>query len=129
MQRDGKVWGSTSLLWRTPLIEVHKLEIVAGGYCSWHKHQHKHNAFIVHSGALTIEIKKAAYPLTDKTVLRAGDFTTVRPGEEHRFVAGLSPTVAFEIYYPEMLSEDIVRTDVGGIDEALANVPLMHHSV
>lgn len=128
MQREGKIWGHTSLLWRTPLIEVHKLEVVAGGYCSWHKHRHKWNAFIVHSGSLVIEIKKEAYPLTDKTVLRAGDFTTVKPGEEHRFVGGLTPAVAFEIYYPEMLSEDIVRSDIGGIDEMLAG-PITHHPV
>ncbi len=112
---EGKVWGNTRLLLRTPLVEVHRLEVVPGGFCSWHKHRHKWNAFIVHSGALTIEIRKEAYPLTDKTVLRAGDFTTVKPGEEHRFVAGLSPAEVFEIYYPEMLTEDIVRADVGGI--------------
>lgn len=101
---------------KTPLIEIHRLEVVPGGYCSWHKHRHKWNAFIVESGALTIEVRKEAYPLTDKTVLRAGDDpTTVKPGDEHRFVAGLSPAVALEIYYPEMLTEDIIRADVGGI--------------
>lgn len=126
MQRDGKVWGTTSLLWKTPLIEIHRLEVVPGGFCSWHKHRHKHNAFIILDGALTIEIRKEAYPLTDKTVLRRGDFTTVKPGEEHRFVAGLSPAVAFEIYYPEMLSEDIVRSDVGGVNETLGASG--HHS-
>lgn len=120
MQREGKVWGETSLLWKTPLIEVHKIEVKPGGYCSWHKHRHKWNAFIVHEGAITIEIRKEAYPLTDVTVLQKGDFTIVRPGEEHRFVAGLVPATAFEIYCPEPLSEDIVRSDLGGIDERFA---------
>lgn len=127
MQKDGKVWGETSLLWKTPLIEVHKIEVKPGGFCSWHKHRHKANAFIVHEGAITIEIRKEAYPLTDATVLRKGDFTIVRPGEEHRFVAGMVPATVFEIYCPEPLSEDIVRSDVGGIDEKFA--ALTHHPV
>jgi len=126
MSISGKIWGSTTLMLKTPLIEVHRLEVVPGGYCSWHMHRHKWNCFLVFSGSLTIEIRKEAYPLTDKTVLRAGDITTVKPGEEHRFVAGVVAAVAFEIYYPEMLSEDIVRSDIGGINEKLAQPMLIN---
>jgi mannose-6-phosphate isomerase-like protein (cupin superfamily) len=79
-----------------------------------HLHKYKSNAFIVLSGSLTIEVKKNAYDLVDKTELNAGDMTTVRPNEKHRFVSGDSACVAYEIYYPEPLSEDIVRDDVGG---------------
>ncbi len=113
--KEGKIWGNTQLILKTPLIEIHKLEVVPGGFCSWHKHRHKWNAFLIFAGSLTIEIRKEAYALTDKTMLRAGDITTVKPGEEHRFIAGLCPATAFEIYYPEMLSEDIVRSGVGGV--------------
>lgn len=115
MSIAGKVWGMTTLLLKTPMVEVHRLDVVPNAYCSMHKHERKWNAFVILSGALTIEVEKPEYGLTDKTVLRAGDLTTVKPGEYHRFVSGLTPTVALEIYYPETLSEDIVRLDCGGV--------------
>jgi hypothetical protein len=62
---------------------------------------------------LEIHVSKSNYKLTDITVLRAGDFTTVRPGEFHKFVC-IQDCVALELYYPEALSEDIVRKDHGG---------------
>ena len=40
----------------------------------------------------------------------------VRPGEYHYFVA-VEDVIAFEIYYPEALSEDIVRENAGGAME------------
>jgi hypothetical protein len=64
---------------------------------------------------LEIHVRKNNYDLTDVTVLRAGDFTTVRPGEYHWF-SSITDCVALELYYPETLSEDIVRKSVGGID-------------
>lgn len=111
----GKVWGTTELLLRTPFIEVHRLMIVPNARCSLHLHQTKWNAFFVQSGVLRIEVVKKAYDLTDETELHAGEFTTVSPGEEHRFVTGDEGAQAIEIYYPAELSEDIVRRDVGGV--------------
>src|SRR3990167_4496933 len=113
----GKVWGTTEPVLQTPLIEIHRLEVLPEAHCSMHMHRTKWNAFLVLSGALTIEVEKK-YGLIDKTILRAGDCTTVRPGEYHRFVSGLVPVVAMEIYYPETLSEDIERRDVGGVRES-----------
>lgn len=111
---SGKVWGTTTLMLQTPSIEIHRLDILPQAHCSMHKHEHKCNAFVVISGALTIEVEKE-YGLTDSTVLRAGDCTTVRAGYWHRFVTGLTPTVALEIYYQEPLAEDIIRRDCGGL--------------
>jgi len=111
----GKVWGDTSVLIQTPLVELHKINIKAGYKCSEHKHEHKWNGFYVISGTLEIHVRKNNYELTDVTVLRAGDFTTVRPGEYHWF-SSITDCVALELYYPETLSEDIVRKSVGGRD-------------
>jgi mannose-6-phosphate isomerase-like protein (cupin superfamily) len=118
----GKVWGATQLLLRTPLLEVHKLFILPKMQCSLHCHRFKWNAFYVISGSLSIEVQKNDYDLTDITELDAGDFTTVRPGEYHRFTTERSAICAqaLEIYYPEFLSEDIVRKTCGG--EILLNV-------
>ena len=114
----GKVWGDTSVIIQNPLVELHKINIKAGYRCSEHKHEHKWNGFYVISGVLEIHVSKSNYKLTDITVLRAGDFTTVRPGEFHKFVC-VEDCVALE-----SLSEDIVRKDHGGatgILDALEN--------
>ena len=110
---NGKVWGNTRALLQNALVEFHRIEIKADGFCSLHKHQYKWNAFYVVSGELEIEVHKNDYNLIDRTILTPGDFMTVKPGEYHRFHAG-PDTVAFELYWPELLSSDIVRRDVGG---------------
>jgi mannose-6-phosphate isomerase-like protein (cupin superfamily) len=112
--KSGKVWGTTELMLRTPLVEIHRLRILPNMQCSMHKHNFKHNAFIVVEGHLTIETKKLDYALTDITELDPEDMTTVKPGEFHRFRSGSIGCTAFEIYYCEPLSEDIIRADVGG---------------
>jgi len=110
----GKVWGTTKLLLRTPFVEIHELVVLPGSRCSMHLHSHKWNAFYVLEGELHIEVEKKGYPLTDTTVLRAGDICTVPPGEYHRFVTtGQAGCKALELYYPEQLSEDITRRDHG----------------
>ena len=81
----GKVWGDTSVLIQNSLTELHKINIKAGFRCSEHKHEHKWNGFYVISGVLEIHVAKNNYDLIDVTTLRAGDFTTVRPGEFHWF--------------------------------------------
>lgn len=111
----GKVWGETRALLVTPMIEVHRILIQPGMVCSMHKHQFKWNAFLVIRGRLNIEVRKKDYALTDVTELREGDFTTVAPGEFHRFVSLDEYVDALEIYYPEGLSADIVRENVGGL--------------
>ena len=110
----GKAWGSTSLLLKTPIIEVHYLIVIPNAYCSLHVHSIKNNSFVVFSGTLFIETHKNAYDLVDKTLLNKGDITTVQPGEYHRFIAGNDGAEVLEIYHLEPLSEDIMRKDKGG---------------
>jgi mannose-6-phosphate isomerase-like protein (cupin superfamily) len=117
----GKIWGSTEPLLVTPFIEVHRIFIEAGTHCSTHKHEYKHNMFYVVEGQLEIHVTKEDYDLEDVTELYDGQYTTVRPGEYHKFVA-VTDVEALEIYYPEPLSADIIRKDVGGFAETANTV-------
>lgn len=114
--KTGKIWGITELLHHDPGIEIHRLNIIPGYHCSWHRHLHKINAFFVFSGLLFIERKKD-YGLIDRTEMRAGEFTLVPAGELHRFMTEGEPCQAIEIYYPMPLGNDIVREDNGGPNE------------
>lgn len=111
--KAGKVWGETELIFSNPLVEFHRIEVNAGYRCSTHKHEHKWNGFFVEQGTLSIYVEKNDYNLVDKTTLYTGQFAVVKPGEYHYFVAE-DNVVAFEIYWPELLSEDIVRKNSGG---------------
>jgi len=110
----GKSWGQTELIFQNDIMEVHRIEIKEGGYCSLHKHDMKWNMFYVEKGLLRIEIHKNDYKLIDKTTLATGQKTTVKPGEWHKFHA-INDTVAYEIYYTGSLSDDIIRKDHGGV--------------
>lgn len=109
----GKVWGKTELVYNNPIVEFHRIEVNAGYECSTHKHEHKWNGFFVESGTLEIHTVKNNYNLVDITTLHAGDFAVVKPGEFHKFVCR-EDCIAFELYWPELLSEDIVRQNTGG---------------
>ena len=110
----GKVWGNTQKIFARNNVEFHRIFVKEGGYCSNHCHKHKHNGFWVERGALSVEVAKNDYGLVDVTLLMAGDYMEVAPGEFHRFKA-LQDTVAYEIYFVELDANDIVREDHGGV--------------
>jgi mannose-6-phosphate isomerase-like protein (cupin superfamily) len=112
--KEGKIWGTTEPLIVNSSLEIHRIKIIKGGYCSLHKHQSKYNAFYVTSGKLVIERHKKDYKLIDKTTLVDGQFTIVPPGEMHRFESE-KETEALEIYWCELNHTDIIREDVGGL--------------
>jgi mannose-6-phosphate isomerase-like protein (cupin superfamily) len=113
MEISGKVWGSTELVLRTTAVEIHRIIIKPGGYCSTHYHKYKNNMFYVESGEIEIHTLKD-YGLNDKTVLKEGQTYTVKPGEKHRFYSSRLSTV-YEIYYLDFIKKnDIVRENVGG---------------
>lgn len=127
MSKQGKIWGTTEALLKNPIVEWHRIEVNKGFKCSVHKHSYKHNAFYVEKGALQILIYRdnvgAATAITgvgnsisetiDRTLLTDGDHTTIAPNVYHCFVA-LEDTIAFELYWPELLTEDIRRLNSGG---------------
>ena len=113
----GKVWGTTENILTTPMVELHRIRVVSNSQCSLHRHDHKWNGFYVLSGSLIIEAHKNEYDLVDRTVLTAGQFTSIPPGELHRFVCE-SPAVALELYWIDGINPmDIVREDVGGLND------------
>jgi len=109
----GKIWGKTQTIIASPGVEMHAISILPNSECSLHCHRFKWNGFFVTKGTLTIEVHKNDYALVDKTVLGPGEFTTVGPGEYHRFISHREPVEAIEVYYQEPLSEDIVRKNAG----------------
>ena len=113
MSIEGKIWGSTEDLIKTPLFEIHRLVIKSNARCSEHHHRFKHNAFLVTEGELLIHVEQTDYQLTDTTKLNEGQITTVKPGLVHWFETGESGCVAYEFYYCEPLSKDIIRRNVG----------------
>jgi len=50
--------------------------------------------------------------LVDETLLKAGDFTQVKPGLIHQF-EGVKDGVAFELYWAEFAHNDIRRRTIG----------------
>ena len=113
-----KIWGTTECVERSALFEAHRLSIKPLHRCSLHRHSFKWNAFIVIKGTLYIDELKSDKPQVDTTTLKAGDFIALKPGEHHQFRTGNEPCEAYEVYYPEALSEDIERKDQGGPVEA-----------
>jgi mannose-6-phosphate isomerase-like protein (cupin superfamily) len=111
--KAGKIWGQTELVHANGVLEFHRIEYKAGFQCSKHKHRFKWNGFFVESGRMKIKVWKNDYDLVDETILKAGDFTRVKPGEYHSF-EGLEDGVAFELYWAEFNHDDIVRETVGG---------------
>jgi len=111
----GKVWGTTFPLLVTPTIEIHHAFIKGNFKCSEHKHEFKWNGFFCISGTINIHVRKNDYELVDITTLYAGDFTSVRPNEYHWFETSEEDEAEIlEIYYPQHITDDIVRKTVGG---------------
>ena len=119
MQREGKVWGTTTLLFHRGNFEVHEIFAEKGGYCSQHYHQCKYNTFIVKSGRLKVSVfTKNTYGdlqtmHEDITVLREGEELTIPPGVIHQFEA-LTDVEALEVYWVELQPTDIKRITQGG---------------
>ena len=62
---------------------------------------------------MLIRVWQKDYDLCDETILKAGDYTYVKPGLIHQF-EGLESGVAFELYWAEFSHNDIQRRTVGG---------------
>jgi len=110
----GKSWGCSSSIFKNSNCEFHRISIQKNGYCSKHKHEYKYNLFYVEKGILLVYIWKNDYKLCDCTIIKTGEKTIVKPNEYHMFEAS-EDTIAYEIYYTESISDDIIRETCGGI--------------
>ena len=108
----GKVWGQTELVHANGVLEFHRIEYKKGGVCSKHIHEYKWNGFFVESGEMLVRVWQKDYDLVDETILKAVDFTKVKPGVLHQF-EGLKDGVAFELYWAQFDHNDIKRETVG----------------
>ena len=113
MDISGKVWGITSKIFDKNNVEIHRIVGKAARYCSKHKHDHKFNMFFVEKGEVNIRIWKNDYDLVDTTILKESQSCIVPPGEYHQFEI-TKDSIAYEIYWVELDTKDIVRENVGG---------------
>ena len=108
----GKVRGTTELIEANGALEFHRIEMEAGGVCSKHLHRYKWNGFYVESGVMRVKVWQRDYSLIDTTILKAGDYTKVKPGLYHKFEC-VESGVAYELYWAEFNHNDIVREEQG----------------
>ena len=101
--KAGKIWGQTELIHANGVLEFHRIEFKAGYKCSEHEHEFKWNGFFVESGKMIVRVWQSEdqQGLVDETILKAGDFTQVKPGMVHQF-EGVEDGVAFELYCAEL---------------------------
>ena len=110
--KAGKIWGKTEKIHANGVFEFHRIEFNKGFKCSEHEHQFKWNGFFVESGEMLVRVWQDDQGLVDETILKAGDFTMVKPGKYHQF-EGLKNGVDFELYWAEFNHDDIKRRTVG----------------
>jgi mannose-6-phosphate isomerase-like protein (cupin superfamily) len=111
--KAGKVWGTTERIFAMNNVEVHRITVVPGGYCSRHYHLHKSNLFFVESGKLVVE-QWTKEGHCDRTILLPGERMVVPPGMVHKFECPVQ-TIAYEIYAVDLDPDDIVRHSTGGV--------------
>lgn len=111
MDKQGKAWGETTLIFSDQRVEVHYLNINKGGYCSEHKHEWKTNLFYVIEGELLIRFWREDN--IDETTLKAGQSMIIPVKIWHQFV-GLTDCKCLEIYETGLWTPDIDRRSIGG---------------
>ena len=112
---EGKIWGTTSKIFSKNNVEVYRIVGKKGGKSSSHKHTFKLSSFFVEKGSIAIETEKNDYDLTDRTTLKTGESTMIKPNEYHLFEILEEGTVCYEFYWVELDSADIERKDCGSI--------------
>ncbi len=110
--KQGKVWGTTEEIFSSGNVSAHVLHVEAGGYSSEHLHEAKSNLFHVIGGRIEVS-QWTAGGAVDRTIIAAGETTTVLPGIWHKFQA-LEGSVVIEVYELRFRGEDIVRRSSGG---------------
>jgi quercetin dioxygenase-like cupin family protein len=115
MDKSGKVWGETSRIFSKNNVETYRIIGKKGGKSSMHKHTFKLSSFFVERGSIAIVVEKNDYDLVDRTVLKAGESTTIKPNEHHLFEVLEDDTVCYEFYWVELDNSDIQRKNCGSI--------------
>ena len=113
MDKQGKAWGETTLLFNDQRVSFHFLNIKKGGYSSEHKHSNKTNLFYVIEGELLIKFWRKGNQV-DETILKTGESMIIPVHVWHQFQA-LKDCKCIEIYETGLWTADIERRAVGGL--------------
>lgn len=108
-----KAWGTCTNIFKNSNVQVDMLDIVAGGYCSLHKHRAKFNLFLVLEGDLDV----CLYLLEGKEnhLLQVGTPRfIINPGIHHNFDSQ-NGCKAIEISFVKLNDNDIVRMSESGV--------------
>jgi len=111
-----KAWGASETLWLDEQVQVERIRVRPGGFCSDHLHHHKDNSFVVYRGTLLVRVLTVEGWI-DRS-LSQGENILIPPLIRHQLLA-LSEVVAVEIYRAAVLGEmidpdDICRFTCGG---------------
>lgn len=114
---ERKCWGDTRRIGLGSSWDVHYLNLIAGGYCSRHRHLHKANLFYVATGRIAVEFFNPDESVPYKTVEVGPEQTLSVPALVwHRFRV-LESGIAVEIYWPGSWNpDDIDRAEQGGMN-------------
>lgn len=107
-----KPWGTTECLIESPMMQLHRITVVANAFCSEHKHAGRANVFYVVAGMLEIHWWEKGK--RKSVVLCHGESHTILPGVRHQFRTRVPAAIALEMYYPVLNLGDIIRYSKGG---------------
>lgn len=112
---QAKVWGTTNKIFEKNNVEIHRLDVLRGGYCSKHYHDFKFNGFFCEKGLLKVQTWMSDSDIINTTILNSGAYTIVEPKIYHKFIAE-EPSIVYEIYWVELSDNDIIRQSFGGLN-------------
>lgn len=108
--KEQKCWGERWIIRADSTHTTNLLTLKAGTRCSWHKHEHKWNIFVVIAGRVLVICENEP---TD-AVLGPGDYLEIAPGVMHEFQV-LESGIMLEEMFVEYDDEDIQREIEGGV--------------
>jgi mannose-6-phosphate isomerase-like protein (cupin superfamily) len=111
---EDKVWGRTRCLFESRKYSRHELELVAGGYCSFHYHNHRANFFKVEKGIVRV-VQLLGLELLAEDLYEGAELQ-VPSRVPHQFQV-IEDGVMLEEYFPDrggdIDNSDIVRMSHG----------------
>ena len=110
--KKGKIWGTSKEIFTKNNVSIHRIEIKKDSCCSKHYHKYKNNIFFVEKGKILVRHWQNDYDLIDETILAEGEICNIPPCHYHQFI-GLDDSIVYEIYYVELLDNDIFRENCG----------------
>lgn len=113
---ESKPWGTSRLVYLDGEVQVARISVVPGGYCSKHLHRWKSNTFVVLSGELIVNVQTESGEIA--VLCQPGVPLTVPDEVKHWFHAR-TKVEAIEVYHATgsgaVDPRDIARFSEGGV--------------